>query len=611
MVENRSRRWRHTLIYAGVIALLSLILILVVNALVRGAAQDGFEQLMRSRVAFAASGPELDTAWSAALEGDNKALSLYLIRTAEAFGGEVVAADSMGRVIASSSPDGGGPADLSATEEVREARAVGFGSDVRRVDGSEESTLFVAAPVTVKGDAKAGVIRWSAVASTVYPNLRRLQIQVAGAIALAALGLLALAVLDRARSSAMTRRLTVLVERAASNDFDGHVLANTPDEIGQLTRAVNRLVDKYRKATKRRAREKDRLNTVLTHMSSGALILEEEGTVRLINPAATELLHTTPEKAIRQSFVQVVRDHRVAEVWQRCKRSGNEEVESIDLGADRFIRVIVTPFIGGDASGYLVILQDLTQMRRLEKVRRDFVSNVSHELRTPLASLNAIVDTLRDGALDDPPATQRFLDRMEIEVDKMTQMVQELLELSRIESGQVPLRLSQCHVRQFVVPAIERMSMQAERAGVRIYAVLDDDFPQVVVDMERLQAVVINLLHNAIKFTPSGGQVTVSAERLADDRGMIGVKVRDTGVGIPLSEQARIFERFYKADRSRSGGGTGLGLAIAKHTIQAHGGEITVESKEGIGSTFTFTLPVNPHSNGAVPATVAVAEPAH
>jgi two-component system phosphate regulon sensor histidine kinase PhoR len=373
---------------------------------------------------------------------------------------------------------------------------------------------------------------------------------------------------------------------------------------------VNRLVDKYRKATKRRAREKDRLNTLLTHMSSGALILEEEGAVRLINPAAAELLHTTPERAIRQSFVQVVRDHRVAEVWQRCQKSGNEEVESVDLGGDRFMRVIVTPFIGGDASGYLVILQDLTQMRRLEKVRRDFVSNVSHELRTPLASLNAIVDTLRDGALDDPPATQRFLDRMEVEVDKMTQMVQELLELSRIESGQVPLRLNQCHVRQFVLPAVERMSMQAERAGVRLYATLQDDLPQVVVDMERMQAVVINLLHNAIKFTPQGGQVTVSAKPSPDEEGMLEVNVSDTGVGIPLSEQTRIFERFYKADRARSGGGTGLGLAIAKHTIRAHGGEISVVSKEDSGSTFTFTIPVNP-SNGAVAPAGSVAVRTH
>jgi two-component system phosphate regulon sensor histidine kinase PhoR len=221
-------------------------------------------------------------------------------------------------------------------------------------------------------------------------------------------------------------------------------------------------------------------------------------------------------------------------------------------------------------------------------VRRDFISNISHELRTPLASLQALVDTLRGGALDDPPAARRFLDRMETEVEALTQMVQELLELSRIESGQAPMRLIPTPVADVVFPPVERLRPQAERAGLSITIDLPPDLPPVLADAERAQQVITNIVHNAIKFTPSGGQMTLSAQPVGED---VIVSVRDTGVGIPPEDLPRIFERFYKADRARSGGGTGLGLAIAKHIVQAHGGRIWAESVEGKGSIFYVALP--------------------
>jgi two-component system phosphate regulon sensor histidine kinase PhoR len=222
-------------------------------------------------------------------------------------------------------------------------------------------------------------------------------------------------------------------------------------------------------------------------------------------------------------------------------------------------------------------------------VRRDFVSNLSHELRTPLASLKALVETLRDGALEDPKAAGRFLNSVETEVDALTQMVQELLDLSRVESGQVPLNLVPADVRDVLSRPSERLRPQAERAGLTLSVELPPDLPRVLADVERMQQVVINLLHNAIKFTPPGGRVAISAETAGDEMIM---SVRDTGVGIAAENLDRIFERFYKADRARSGGGTGLGLAIAKHIVQAHGGRIWAESAEGKGSVFRFTLRV-------------------
>jgi two-component system, OmpR family, phosphate regulon sensor histidine kinase PhoR len=204
-------------------------------------------------------------------------------------------------------------------------------------------------------------------------------------------------------------------------------------------------------------------------------------------------------------------------------------------------------------------------------VRRDFISNISHELRTPLAGLKALVDTLRGGAIKDPPAAKRFLKRMDAEVDALAQMVEELLALSRIESGQAPLRWAPTPVAEVVVPAVDRLRPQAERAGLELTVLLPSEAPQVLADADRVRLVLTNLVHNACKFTPPGGRITVAAQPAGDE---MVLSVQDSGVGISADDLPRIFERFYKADRARSGGGTGLGLAIAKHIVQGHGGRI-------------------------------------
>jgi two-component system phosphate regulon sensor histidine kinase PhoR len=379
-----------------------------------------------------------------------------------------------------------------------------------------------------------------------------------------------------------------VVESITAGDLDARVLSLRHAELGTLAQAFNRMADKMQSQMKKRAREKDRLNTVMHVMTDGVMILNRSGVVKLINPAAERILNTTTDKAMHRSFVQAVRDHRIAEVWKRCQISGVEEVAAIELGVSHFVRVVVTPFLGRAGRGYLVMLQDLTQIRRLQTVRQDFISNISHELRTPLASLRALAETLRDSALDDPPAAAHFLDRMEIEVDALTQMVEELLELSRIESGQVPLRLNPVLPHAAIVPAVERLRPQAERAQLSFLVEVPRDMPLVLVDAGRIHQVVTNIVHNAIKFTPADGTITVRAE---SDATTVTVAVADTGIGIAPNDLSRIFERFYKTDRSRAVGGTGLGLAIAKHIVQAHGGRIWATSQEGRGSTFFFTMP--------------------
>jgi two-component system phosphate regulon sensor histidine kinase PhoR len=242
----------------------------------------------------------------------------------------------------------------------------------------------------------------------------------------------------------------------------------------------------------------------------------------------------------------------------------------------------------------VIFLEDETELRRSESIRRDFVANVSHELRTPLASLKALVETLEEGALEDPPAAREFLRLMHVEVDSLTQLVFELLELSQIESGQAEMEKRPVVPISLLEAAYRRLRTQATRAGVDLRMAAEHGLPMISADPVRVGQVLLNLLQNAIKFTPEGGVVTLTAAR---DGNGIRFGVTDTGIGISREDLSRLFERFFKVDRSRASGGTGLGLAIAKHLVQAHGGVIGAFSLgEGHGSTVWFVLPTNGES---------------
>jgi len=495
-------------------------------------------------------------------------------------------------------PDGAvrGASDVEAAAagsryrpEVQQALAAGVGHSIRVHPATGDPTLYVAVPVRVDEQVR-GFVAMAAPLAPIDADAARLRRLLLGVMLLALLATGVLATLIAEGALRPLRQMTRVMRRMAQGDLDVRLLPTASDEVGDLQRAFNRLADRCRDELGGLRAERNRLAVVLEHLADGVLITDAVGRVGWINPAAAHLLGTTETAALGRSFAQVVRHHRLIELWKLSRQRNDVQTDTLELEhRQRFIQATITPLREDQFRGYLVLLRDLTQVRRLETVRRDFVSNISHELRTPLASLKALVDTLRDGALEDPPAAQRFLDRIETEVDAMTQMVQELLELSRIESGQVPLRLCLTPVAEVVSPPVERLRPQAERAGLRLRVDLPPGLPAVLADAERVQQVVTNLVHNAIKFTPQGGEVVVAAQLVGDE---VVISVRDTGIGIPAQDLPRIFERFYKADRARSGGGTGLGLAIAKHVVQAHGGRIWAESVEGEGSAFYFSLPV-------------------
>ena len=331
--------------------------------------------------------------------------------------------------------------------------------------------------------------------------------------------------------------------------------------------------------------ENARLSTVLEQLTDGVLIADENGLIQFANPAVRRLFDTS--EVIGRSIAEVIRNHQLVDAWRRCQLTRELQSESVELPARRqFIQLIAIP--DSHAGGSLLLAQDLTRVRRLETVRRDFISNVSHELRTPLASLKALTETLQNGALSDPAAGPRFLGRISTEVDALTQMAQELLDLSRIESGQVELNLAPLAPKSLISSAADRMKMQAERASLKLTVKCAENLPLIRADKLRLEQVLVNLIHNAVKFTKPGGEITLGAEPVT---GGVRFAVRDSGIGIPTESLSRIFERFYRVEKSRTGSGTGLGLSISKHIIEAHGGMIWAESREGSGSIFYFVIP--------------------
>jgi len=478
----------------------------------------------------------------------------------------------------------------SGRPEVQQALSSGRGFSVRPSDALNEQMMYAAVRVESQGQS-VGVVRLALPLTEIDARVNDLNRTLAGATLGTLLLISVLATLIAERTAQPIRRVTNAVEQMARGNLSVRVLPTTRDEVGRLAEAFNDMAGRFQGQIEAVTDQRNKLVAVLTHMTDGALITDHEGRVHLINPAAARLLGLAEGDVTGESLVAVARDHQVVAVWQRCQQTGKEQSDVVEIaGRGPFLRVVATPLQEPPGGGSLLILQDLTQVRRLETIRRDFISNISHELRNPLAALKALVDTLRDGALDDRPMAERFLTQMDAEVDAMTQMVRELLELSRIESGKVPLRLAPTAVVNLILPTVERLRPQAERAGLSMAVELPDSLPLVQADGERLQQVLSNLLHNAIKFTPPGGRITVAAQ--AGDE--VTIIVRDTGVGIAAADLTRIFERFYKADRARSSGGTGLGLAIAKHVVQAHGGRIWAESVEGQGATFRFTLPIAP-----------------
>ncbi|MDP6509126.1 MAG: ATP-binding protein [Chloroflexota bacterium] len=336
--------------------------------------------------------------------------------------------------------------------------------------------------------------------------------------------------------------------------------------------------------------ERAQMGALITHMADGVLIVDGNEHILQANPAAERLLATRAGSDAPRTLADFARDHEVVDLVRTARLNNQAEERVLDVGLNREpVRVVATPVQESGGEWVVILLQDLSGIQAADTVRREFVANVSHELRSPITSMKALAETLQEGAVDDPGVRGDFLVRIQTEADRLAQMVEELLELARIEAGRDRLQRASCDMDDIVRRAAERLRPLAERAKLQLEAPPEHAHTEVHADPEMLDRIVTNILHNAVKFTPPGGRITARVDRRA---GRVLLSIEDSGVGIAAADLPRLFERFYKADRSRSDGGTGLGLAIARHLVDRHDGEIWADSPgPERGATFFVSLP--------------------
>jgi two-component system phosphate regulon sensor histidine kinase PhoR len=456
---------------------------------------------------------------------------------------------------------------------------------IRRSSTLGYNMLYAAVPISIGGKV-VGCARTAIPLTAIDNHTKHILITIIWVSFLAVLAAFVLALQLSKLTTVPVRKLTQMARRISEGDLNQEIKTASRGEIGELATAFNLMAVKLKEMIRLIGMDRDRMSVILSQMSDGIILLDGEGKITAVNDAAKEILQITEEAAIGHIFIEAVHDYELNELVSKCIETKKECTGSVEIsGTKQFLLAIATPLEGG---GCLLLLQNLTELKRLDAVKRDLSANISHELRLPIASIKALAETLAQGAVDDPSVAKEFLGQINAETDRLAQMVQELGDLSRIESGQAPLAKQKIGIGEVIKRAAERIKPQADRAGLSINIDVASDLPPVSADRDRIEQVLVNLLHNSIKFTPSGGNITISAISSGDS---LQVSVADSGVGISADDLPRIFERFYKADRARSGGGTGLGLAIVKHIIEAHGGKIWAQSVEGKGATFTFTLP--------------------
>ena len=483
----------------------------------------------------------------------------------------------------------------AARPEVRAALAGGMGRDVRRSATLGAPLIYVAVPVSEAGRIVA-VLRLAApveAATPAYESLRAVMLT-GGAIALLVAFGIGLFVAGRVTRPVV--EMQDVARQMSEGNFDVRASVRSPDEIGTLGRSLNVMAGRLREKIGDLEEEQAKATAVLDAMVEGVIATDGHDHIILINERARALFGLGRARAERRPLLEVIRNVDLHDVLgeSRIAPVGTVVSREIKLAEplERVLQVHAVPLrFTGEARGVVMVLHDITELRRLEQVRTEFVANVSHELRTPLTAIHGYLETLLDGALEEPENARKFLEIVFRHTERLGRLTDDLTDLSNIELGRISLRLEPTAVSDVADSVLAIIAPRAVAGRVSVEAKLSAGLPEVVVDRDRLAQILINLVDNAVKYTPKGGHVRVEG-RVAE-RGMVEVTVRDTGVGIPKADLPRLTERFYRVDKARSRdlGGTGLGLAIVKHLVLAHGGELDIDSELWKGTTVRFTLP--------------------
>lgn len=395
--------------------------------------------------------------------------------------------------------------------------------------------------------------------------------------------------------------MAAIAQDMARGNLDQEIRIYAQDEIGDLARSINYMARQLKNNIDDVTSEKNRIQAILSSMADGVIAMDNWGRVILINPVVEEIFGITLAASRGKNILRVIRNYELERLLNQALESGRSIQRQIQIltPEPRIFRVHITPLqnTGTDQGGVVALLRDITERKRLEEMRSEFVANVSHELRTPLTSIRGFTETLLDGALDDPKVARQFLEIINTETERLSRLIDELLNLSKIEDGRAVPNRQPLKMGELIHRAVAILQPRAVEKDLTIKIDLPENLPVVQGDPDMISQVLINLIDNAVSYTQPGGEICISAAAVQNE---LKVDVQDTGIGIPPESLSRVFERFYRVDkaRSREQGGTGLGLSIVKHIIDAHRGSVQVESKVGKGSTFSFLLPLNETNNG-------------
>jgi two-component system phosphate regulon sensor histidine kinase PhoR len=503
----------------------------------------------------------------------------------------IIATD--GRVLADSSASGpalaevenhGGRTEVVGALAGRVARA-------ERVSATVGTRLLYAAVPIYRAGEVVGVARLSRGVERIEAQGKALwrSAALAGLLALAASGLVSLAL-----SAGLGRSLGEIMETArqlASGNLAARIRVNREDELGELARIINRSADELQLRLGEIARDRGRTDAILSAMDDGVLAVDHRSTVTLANPSLTQAMAMS--SPLGRHYLETIRQPEVAALVEEVLRSGERgfaEVEILALRRSFAITGVPFPGVEGAPHGAVLTFNDTTERQRVDAMRRDFVANASHELRTPLTSIRGFVEALEDGAKDEPGTAERFLGKIRTHADRMAALVEDLLELSRLESRARAPEPDETRPGEVAAEVVAAFAEQAGRKPLTLRHEARGD-AAVVTDRERLRRILENLVDNAVKYTPAQGHVVVTTT--ADSHGRVRIEVKDDGPGIEPEHRERVFERFYRVDKARSRelGGTGLGLAIVKHLAESIGAQVTLDSEPGRGSRFSVVIP--------------------
>lgn len=502
--------------------------------------------------------------------------------------------DREGNVLADSNSD---PKQMDNHRNRPEVKAVlnegkPHGEAIHYSDTLGMNMMYVTAPF-YDGKERIGVVRTAIALNMIDSMKKQLWVSLFMIIGIA---LVISWLVSMSIAKGFTRPIEKIAEvarRLTNKDYESRVDVDTSGEIGQLSAAINVLAASLQKQMKDIQEHQQQLTSILANMVSGVMLVDELGRIRLVNPAMERLLGQSEEELADQLHTRIHEQFHLSEYIIRCLETMEHQHEELAVRhpEERIFDAHFAPFFSEDhrLKGVIVVLHEITDIRRLERIRSEFVANVSHELKTPVTSLKGFAETLLDGAAEDKAVRDSFLKIIYDESDRLYRLIQDILHLSKIEQHLLPLKIEEVDIAGLVYDSVEMLQEEITEKAIKLSL---PGQTNVIIEGEkdRIQQIILNLVSNAITYTPKHGKISI---KVLEHDDTIDLIVSDTGIGIPKKDLPRIFERFYRVDkaRSRNSGGTGLGLAIVKHLVESHHGQIKVDSIEGVGSTFIVTLP--------------------